>query len=91
MLSTEAAGLVISISQGLIKLSGRLDLLLAEKEATTGPLVLPMKQVPLPNVPRAQRIQRLGLSRSDQGAPDPLAWLAATLPKSPPRAAPPTK
>lgn len=74
MLSTEAAGLVISISQGLIKLSGRLDLLLAEKEATTGPLVLPMKQIQLPNVPRAQRIQKLKdyLERTKDMVPDPL-------------------
>lgn len=74
MLSTEAAGLVISISQGLIKLSGRLDLLLAEKEATTGPLVLPMKQISLPNVPRAQRIKRLKayLEQTKEAVPDPL-------------------
>jgi hypothetical protein len=81
MLSTEAAGLVISISQGLIKLSGRLDLLLAEKEATSGPLVLPMKQVPLPNVPRAQRIQRLKkyLDQTDGAVPDPLGDERAEL------------
>jgi len=81
MLSTEAAGLVISISQGLIKLSGRLDLLLAEKEATTGPLVLPMKQVALPNVPRAQRIQRLKdyLDQTKGAVPDPLGTKRAEL------------
>jgi len=83
MLSTEAAGLVLSISRGLIKLSGRLDLLLAEKEATTGPLVLPMKQVPLPNVPRAQRIQRLKdyLDQTKDAVPDPLGDKRAALAK----------
>jgi hypothetical protein len=81
MLSTEAAGLVISISQGLIKLSGRLDILLAEKDATTGPLVLPMKQVPLPEVPRAQRIQRLRdyLDQTKGVVPDPLGPKRAEL------------
>jgi hypothetical protein len=74
MLSAEAAGLVIAITEGLIRLSGRLDLLLAEKEATTGPLVLPMRQIALPVVPRAQRIQRLKayLAATEDAAPDPL-------------------
>ena len=74
MLSAEAAGLVISITQGLVKLSGRLDLLLAEKEATTGPLILPMQKIGLPVVPRAQRIQRLKdyLAATDGAVPDPL-------------------
>lgn len=81
MLSAEAAGLVISITEGLIKLSGRLDLLLAEKEATTGPLVLPMRQIALPLVPRAQRIQRLKeyLAATEGAAPDPLGDDRAAL------------
>jgi hypothetical protein len=81
MLSVEATGLVIAITQGLVKLAGRLDLLLAEKEATTSPLVLPMRQIPLPRVPRAQRIQRLKRYLQDtQGAiPDPLGADRAQL------------
>ena len=54
MLSAEAAGLVISITERPLKLSGRRDLLLAEKEGTTSPLVLPVRKTALPLVPRAQ-------------------------------------
>jgi len=42
MITTEATLLIISITQGLIKLSGRVDRVMAEKEATTGDFILPM-------------------------------------------------
>ena len=37
MLTTEAAGLVLKIAKGLVKLTRRVDLVLAEKEAVTDP------------------------------------------------------
>jgi len=39
------ATLAISVARGLIKLGGRLDVLLAEKAATTNPITLPMPDV----------------------------------------------
>jgi len=42
MISTEAAALAISVAKGIIKLAGRMDRLMAEKEAVQGDLVIPM-------------------------------------------------
>lgn len=41
MLSAGTPDLVMSVATGVVKLAGRLDLLLAEKEAVTGPLTIP--------------------------------------------------
>jgi len=45
MLTAEAAGLVLSIARGLIKLGGRIDLLMAERTAVQGDIALPMPKV----------------------------------------------
>jgi hypothetical protein len=42
MLTTEAAGLALNIAKGLVKLTRKVDLVLAEKEAVTGPISLPV-------------------------------------------------
>lgn len=42
MISTEAAALAITVAKGTIKLAGRLDHLMAEKEAVQGDLIIPM-------------------------------------------------
>jgi len=41
MLTAEAAGLALNIAKGLVKLTRQVDLVLAEKEAVTGPISLP--------------------------------------------------
>ena len=45
MITTEAASLALSIAKGLIRLAGRIDRLMAEKEASTGDYILPMPVV----------------------------------------------
>lgn len=45
MITMEAAGLALSIAKGIIKMTGRIDRLMAEKEATTGDFILPMPVV----------------------------------------------
>lgn len=74
MLSIEAAALVIGATRGLIKLSGRLDVLFAEKEAVTGALAIPMNGVAMPQVSRATKIEMLQkyLDETSRDAPDPL-------------------
>jgi hypothetical protein len=47
MITAEAAGLILQIAKGLVKLTRRVDLVLAEKEATEGPLALPVPVVGL--------------------------------------------
>jgi len=42
MISSEAAALAISVAKGIIKLAGRLDYLMAEKQAVEGDLLVPM-------------------------------------------------
>lgn len=73
MLSTEAAGLSIKIAKGLIKVSSRIDVILAEKEAVKGPLALAIAEVGLsPTQPRMRRALRRLLSATDGTDPDPL-------------------
>ncbi len=73
MLSTEAAGLAIKIAKGLIKVTSRIDVILAEKEAVKGPLALPIAEVGLsPTQPRMRRALRRLLSDTDGTDPDPL-------------------
>ena len=45
MISTEAAGLVLSIAQGVVKLGGKIDRLMAEKDAVTSDYIIPMPEV----------------------------------------------
>ncbi len=47
MITTEAASVAISITKGIIKLSGEVDLILAEKAAVHGPLALTVPKVSL--------------------------------------------
>jgi len=42
MLSAQAVGLAVTVAKGLIKLTGRIDIVLAEKEAVQANLVLPL-------------------------------------------------
>jgi len=73
MISTEAAALAISVAKGVIKLAGRLDRLMAEKEAVQGNLIIPMP--PDSEGPdRDTRINRLReyLKKTSNETPDPL-------------------
>lgn len=73
MLSSEAAGLAIKIAKGLIKVTSRIDVILAEKEAVKGPLALPIAEVGLsPTQPRMRRALRRLLSATDGTYPYPL-------------------
>jgi hypothetical protein len=88
MLSTDAAALAISIARGLIKLGGRLDLLMAERTATQGDLLIPMPPVSIgpPLFKRAELLKDY-LTHTAGHSPDPLgsdrATVAALVAKSP--------
>lgn len=73
MISPSTAGLAISIARGVIKLGGRIDRLMAEKEATTGELVLPMPSIPkgLSVIKKARELGVYLESTKDE-QPDPL-------------------
>ncbi len=45
MISTDAASLAIFLARGLIKLGGRIDVLLAEKTAVTSAFAIPVPAV----------------------------------------------
>jgi len=81
MLSASALDLVMAVARGTIKLAGRLDLLMAEKEGVQGPLVIPMPVVTLANVTRVQRIDLLSgyLESTKAAVPDPLGSERARL------------
>ncbi len=73
MISVEAAALAISVARGTIKLAGRLDHLLAEKEAIAGNLLIPMP----PESEGPDRETRIALLRqylkdTPRATPDPL-------------------
>ena len=73
MISTEAAALAIAVAKGVIKLAGRLDHLMAEKEAVQGELLIPMP--PESEGPdRETRNDRLRkyLKETADDTPDPL-------------------
>jgi hypothetical protein len=74
MLSTEAAGLAISLTKGLIKLGGRLDLLMAERTAVGGPLVIPIPPINKPALLWPKRVEKLRkhLAETKSLSPDPL-------------------
>ena len=74
MITTEAAALTLSIAQGLIKLGGRIDRLMAEKEANTGNYILPMPPVRSGpgGVKMAEDLKNL-LAETGDKTPDPLA------------------
>ena len=74
MISPDAASLVIAVTRGLVKLGGRVDLVLAEKEVTTGALAIPMPAVKLPKVTRATKVEKLQAYLDDTAgrSPDPL-------------------
>lgn len=74
MITQEAAGLSINIAKGLLKLSHRIDLVLAEKEAVQAPLALPAPNLnlsPTGNQMRKELVNLLG-EAFEEGA-DPLA------------------
>jgi len=73
MIPTEAALLIVSIAQGLIKLSGRLDRLMAEKEATTDDFILPMPSVSAgPGGVEMVKDLKTLVADTEGKAPDPL-------------------
>jgi hypothetical protein len=73
MITSEAASLTLSIAQGLIKLGGRVDRLMAEKEAITGNYILPMPPVRSGpgGIEMVQDIKTL-LAETRDKTPDPL-------------------
>lgn len=73
MLTTEATGLILNTAMGLIKLSKRIDLLWAEKEALQKPLALPFSQVAEPPTqPQMRKALRKLLDETKNETPDPL-------------------
>jgi hypothetical protein len=74
MISTEAAGLILSITQGVVKLGGRIDRLLAEKDATTSDYIIPMPEVRggPGGVQKKNELKAL-LGETANQIPDPLA------------------
>ncbi|HAM73826.1 MAG TPA: hypothetical protein DCM86_19520 [Verrucomicrobiales bacterium] len=88
MISTDAAGLALSIAQGLIKLGGRLDLLLAERAAVTGEFAVPVPPVAAgPSMPVIRKELKAYLDSTEGTTPDPLGGdrkrLARLLDQSP--------
>lgn len=88
MIASEAAGLAISVAKGLIKLAGRVDRLMAEKEAVQGSLIVPMPpESAAPDVDVALRMLRTYLKETAEDDPDPLgadrAALASLLAQDP--------
>jgi hypothetical protein len=74
MISTEAAGLVLSIAQGVVKLGGKIDRLMAEKDAVTSDYIIPMPQVRRGpgGVEKKNELKALLQNTEDQ-IPDPLS------------------
>ena len=73
MLSNEAAGVVIKVAKGLIKLTKRVDQVLAEKEGVEGPLALPVPTLKLsPTKPKMRAALRKLLQDTQGDDPDPL-------------------
>jgi hypothetical protein len=73
MLSAEAAGLVLKTANGLIKLTKRIDLVVAEKEAVERPLALPVPELRMAPVPPQmhEALENL-LEQTRNEDPDPL-------------------
>ncbi len=72
MLTTEAAGLAIQIAKGLIKLTRRVDLVLAEKEVVEAPMALPAPNLGLMPGKRLMKTELTKLVRAPKGDPDSL-------------------
>ena len=73
MIATEAASLAISIAKGLIKLAGRVDRLMAEKDAVAGDLLIPMPpESAAPDVEIALNLLSDYLQETKDADPDPL-------------------
>jgi hypothetical protein len=73
MLSAEAAGLVLKTAKGLIKLTKRIDLMLAEQEAVESPLLLPLPELQMAPVPPQMRQALENLLKETRSEdPDPL-------------------
>lgn len=73
MISTEAVGLAINIATGIIKLAGRVDLVLAEREAVEAPLALPQAPVALAPGQSEMREALQKLLQDEPQDPDALA------------------
>jgi hypothetical protein len=74
MLTTEAAGLVIKMTKGMLKLTRRIDLVLVEKEATEGPMALPVPDLKLsPTQPQMRSALRRLLKQTEEKENDPIA------------------
>ena len=73
MISPGTAALAISVAKGLIKLGGRVDRLMAEKEAVTGEQILPMPPVSegLDDSQKSKALKKL-LRETKNQTPDPL-------------------
>lgn len=74
MISPSTAALAVSVAKGLIKLGQRLDVLLAEKEAVQGRLVLPMPEIYAGpgGVQKAKELRRYLADTEAAEPPDPL-------------------
>ena len=74
MIPAEAAALALEVAKGVIKLTKRVDLVLAEKEAVEGPLALPVPPVGLtPKKDRMRSALKALLKETEGQDPDPLA------------------
>ena len=81
MLTTEAVGLAINIATGIIKLAGRVDVILAEREAVQAPVALPQPPVGLgPTQPEMVAALKK-LLKAEKEDPDPLAKDRAAIEK----------
>jgi len=73
MLTAEAAALAVKVGKGIVKLSRRLDLILAEKEVVEEPLAIPVPNVKLgPTQPQMRKALRQLLKDTENESPDPL-------------------
>lgn len=73
MISTDAASLAISLAKGLIKLGGRIDVLLAEKTAVTSAFAIPVPAVAAgPSMAVIRKELKAYLEETSDDLPDPL-------------------
>ena len=74
MLTAEAAGLALTIAKGLVRLTKRVDLVLAEKVAAEAPLPLPVPDLSLsPTQPQMRTGLRQLLDQPVAGGNDPIS------------------
>ncbi len=79
MLTTEAAGLAVQIATGLIKLTKRVDLVLAEKELVEAPMALPAPSLSLMPDKQRMRTELNRLVNAPVSDPDPLGLDRAVI------------